>query len=154
MTFLEKICQAFENNQIPYALIGGYAVALHGAPRGTMDVDFIVKTDAQVYEKVEATLKSIGLMPRLPVAAKEVFEFRKEYIEKRNMIAWSFVNPTRPFEIVDIIITENLDDFSTVNKQLTMMQVKVLAKADLIKMKESTGREQDRLDVDALRRTK
>jgi len=153
MTFLEKVCQVFEKHKVPYALVGGYAVALHGAPRGTMDIDFIVKMNEEIYERVEAALKIIGLQPRLPVKAKEVFQFRREYIEKRNMVAWSFVNPLQPFEIVDIIITENLDDFSSVEKQLATTKVKVISKRDLIKMKEKAGREQDKIDAEALRRT-
>ncbi len=41
--FLLRISQAFQQANIPYALVGGYAVALHGAVRGTIDVDIITK---------------------------------------------------------------------------------------------------------------
>ncbi len=39
MTFLNQICNALQTNRVRYALVGGYAVALHGAVRGTVDVD-------------------------------------------------------------------------------------------------------------------
>lgn len=39
MTFLNQICHALQTNRVRYALVGGYAVALHGAVRGTVDVD-------------------------------------------------------------------------------------------------------------------
>ena len=152
MSFVEKVCACLEKNQIPYALVGGYAVALHGAPRGTIDVDFIVRFEEQDFINLQSALDSIGLKPRLPVTAKQVFQFRKEYIEERNLIAWSFVNPNNPIETVDIIITKNLSDCSTINKNLGNSSIKVLSKKDLIKMKQESGRAQDLLDIKALER--
>lgn len=152
MSFLEKVCACLDNHKVPYALVGGYAVALHGAPRGTIDVDFIVRFQEQDFIDLEAALDSIGLKPRLPVTAKQVFQFRQEYIEQRNLIAWSFVNPNNPIETVDIIITKNLANCSTVNRALGELTVKVLSKKDLIKMKQESGRAQDLLDIKALER--
>ena len=101
---------------------------------------------------LEKALNSIGLQSRLPVTAKDVFQFREEYIENRNLIAWSFVNLKNPIEVVDIIITKNLADCSTIQKDFGNLKVKVLAKKDLIKMKRESGRPQDLLDVEALER--
>lgn len=153
MSFLEKVCKCLDMNGISYAIVGGYAVALHGAPRGTVDVDFIVGFEERVFIGVEAALKSIGLLPRLPVTAKDIFQFRQEYIENRNLIAWSFYNPKNPVEIVDIIITDNLDDYSVVEKKLASLRIKVLSKSDLIRMKKKSGRAQDLLDVQALEKS-
>ena len=90
---LERLCDAFEKEALPYALVGGFAVALLGAPRGTLDIDCIIRHTEEDFEKCERALRGLGFQPRLPVTAKEVFQFRKEYIAKRNLIAWSFVNP-------------------------------------------------------------
>ena len=57
--FLEKVCKCLESNHVRYAVVGGYAVALHGAPRGTLDVDFIISLKEQTYIAVEKALKSI-----------------------------------------------------------------------------------------------
>jgi hypothetical protein len=152
MTFLEKVCRCLEQHRIPYALVGGCAVALHGASRGTIDVDFIVRFSEEDFIALEKALGSIGLKSRLPVKAKEVFQFREEYIRERNLIGWSFVNPNNPTEIVDVIITKNLADCSTVSKNLGRHQIKILSKKDLIKMKKEAGRPQDLLDVSALER--
>ena len=150
MTFLEKVCKCFEKNKIPYALVGGYAVALHGAPRGTIDVDFIIRFEEETFVATELALQSIGLLPRLPVSAKEIFQFRQEYINNRNLIAWSFHNPKNPMDIVDIIITENLEDYTVIEKKISSAKIKILSKKDLIKMKKKSGRPQDLLDVEAL----
>ena len=150
MIFLERVCLCLESNKIPYAVVGGYAVALHGAVRGTVDVDFIISLQEDIFVAVEKAMNSLGLHSRLPVTAKEVFHFRKEYIENRNLIAWSFVNLKNPMEVVDIIITDNLDDCAIVEKKVATSKIKILSKKDLIKMKKRSGRPQDLSDVEAL----
>lgn len=152
MSFLERVCGCLDKNGIPYALVGGYAVALHGAPRGTIDVDVIVRFQEQDFINLQMALGSMGLTSRLPVTAKQVFQFREEYIEQRNLIAWSFVNLNNPIEAVDVIITKNLADCSTLDRNLGKLTVKVLSKRDLIQMKKESGRAQDLLDIEALER--
>ncbi len=147
---LERICKCLKAHKINYAIVGGYAVALHGAPRGTIDIDFIICQREEAYIAIERAFKSIGLQSRLPVTAKEVFQFRQEYIEKRNLIAWSFYNPQNPLEIVDIIITENLDDCTVIEKIYAKEHIRILSKKDLIRMKKQSGRPQDLADIQAL----
>jgi len=150
--FIQKLIRALQSFGVDYALVGGYAVALHGAVRGTVDIDLIVQIDEQTFVHAEQAMLKIGLAPRLPVKASDVFHFREEYINSRNMIAWSFVNPNNPAEMVDIIITENLAKLAMVTKQAFGMHVNVLAIADLITMKRKAGRAQDLEDVKALER--
>ncbi len=152
--FIQKVAEALASHKVPFALAGGYAVALHGAVRGTVDVDLIIRLKKSDFVSAEKALKSIGLAPRLPVTAEEVFEFRKEYIERRNLIAWSFVNPNRPIEIVDILLTENLSDHDVVHLMAAGIKLPVLALDDLIAMKRRAGRPQDLEDVRALRTLK
>ncbi len=151
---LNKVCLAFKEHKVAYGIVGGYAVALHGVFRGTIDVDAIIEHSQAQFERCEKALKSIGLTPRLPVTAKEVFQFRKEYIEKRNMIAWSFINKNSPLEIVDIIITHDLSKCNTVSLKIDNFKVVVLSRDDLINMKSSSDRPQDREDVKLLRELK
>lgn len=88
----------------------------------------------------------------MPVTAKQVYQFREEYIRDRNLIAWSFVNVNNPVEVVDVIITKNLSDCSAIIKYLGHQKIKILSKKDLIEMKAESGREQDLLDIKALER--
>ena len=39
MTALEKVCAALAQAKLRFAIVGGHAVALHGAVRGTVDID-------------------------------------------------------------------------------------------------------------------
>lgn len=150
MSFFERVLQTFEKNKVSYSIVGGYAVALHGAPRGTIDIDCIIKHKKQDFINCELALKSIGLEPRLPVRAEDVFNFRTEYIEKRNLIAWSFVNPLNPLECIDIIITHDLRHLRSVHLKFGLHKVSVLSIDDLIDMKKTSARPQDLEDIKTL----
>jgi hypothetical protein len=150
MTFLSRVSNALEAAGVRYALVGGYAVALHGAVRGTVDVDFVLRWSLRDLEAAEAALGSIGLVSRLPVTAGEVFRFRDEYIRNRNLIAWNFYNPRDLSEQVDIVIREDLKGKRRVRLETLDGPVQVLSRKDLIAMKRASGRPQDLADVEAL----
>ncbi len=150
--FLLALTNALDKHRVKYALVGGYAVALHGAVRGTVDVDIVIQLTQDAFNKAERALMELGLQPRLPVSADDVFLFREEYIKNKNLIAWSFSNPDNPTEILDIIITEDLDDMKSVMKNVMGKNIRVIDIANLIAMKTRSGRPQDIEDVKALQK--
>ena len=140
---------------IRYAIAGAYAVALHGAVRGTINVDVVLHWTRGTLARTEAALNGIGLVSRLPVSARDVFEFRDEYVKNRDLFAWSLYNPEDPSEQVDIAITFDLT--SKKGKRLKRVKlssgpVQVLSVKDLIAMKRVKGRPQDIEDIRALER--
>ncbi len=147
---IENIIKSLNKHKVQYALVGGYAVALHGAVRGTVDVDFVIALNQRSYQQTEKALNSIGLKSRLPISADDVFNFRDEYINNRNLIAWSFTNLDNPLEIVDIIITEDAKQIKSVTKTFNGTKIKIAAIDDLIRMKKKSGRKQDIEDINAL----
>jgi uncharacterized nucleotidyltransferase DUF6036 len=149
---LLRVAKALDGARVPYALVGGFAVALHGAVRGTVDVDLVIRLREAVFQRTEKALMALGLQSRLPVTASEVFRFREEYLRNRNLRAWTFVNPSRPSEIVDVILSEDLDRMEVERFTIQNQAVRVASISDLIRMKQGTGRPQDREDVKALRR--
>jgi len=151
---IDRVVKSLSQHRVKYALVGGYAVALHGAVRGTVDIDFIIALNQRSYRQTEKALNSIGLKSRLPISADDVFNFREEYIKKRNLVAWSFVNPDDPLEIVDIIITKNVKQMKSVIKIVNGTKIKIVAIDDLIKMKRKSGRKQDIEDIRALEKLK
>lgn len=150
--FVQTVIRALDKHRVKYVLIGGYAVALHGAVRGTVDVDIAIALNRATFKRAEIALEEIGLESRLPVTAEEVFAFREEYIRKRHLKAWSFVNPRNPLEVVDILITEDAKRISTVNRRAFGMTLKIAAIPDLIAIKQKAGRAQDLEDIEALRK--
>jgi hypothetical protein len=154
MMFINKVCHALEQNGVRYAIVGGYAVALHGAVRGTMDVDIAITWDLNSLRKTEAALSEIGLVSRLPVSAGEVFQFRDEYISNRNLIAWNFYNPEDFSQQVDVIITYDLKGKGRQRLQTRSGSLQILRLTELIQMKRESGRPQDLEDVKALEKLK
>lgn len=148
--FIYRVVDAFEDHNVEYAIVGGWAVALHGAVRGTMDIDFVLNISLKNYIAAETALKSIGMEPRLPLKVDDLVNFREEYIANKNLTAWSFWNPTRPGEIVDVIVTSDLNKMKAVQKKVGQRSLRVLAIPDLIEMKRRSGRAQDLEDIRAL----
>lgn len=50
----------FNSQNVEYVVVGGYALAYHGAPRFTGDLDLLVKPDIQNAKRVMAALESFG----------------------------------------------------------------------------------------------
>ena len=56
-------------HQVEYLLIGGYAVAYHGYPRATADMDIWIAVHSQNAERIVAALKEFGFdLPELSPA--------------------------------------------------------------------------------------
>jgi len=59
--FIQKVIQSLISYDVQYALVGGYAVALHGAIRGTVAIDLIVPIDKESFKRTEQAMMEIGL---------------------------------------------------------------------------------------------
>lgn len=58
---LVSIVKALVQAEIPYALCGGLAVAAHGHPRATKDIDLVVHADD--VERIKALVRPLGFAP-------------------------------------------------------------------------------------------
>jgi hypothetical protein len=150
MTFVERVCEILNKSRVRYVVVGGYAVALHGAIRGTVDIDVALRWTKGDLAKAEDALRKIGLVSRLPITAQDVFQYRDEYIRNRNLIAWNFHNPADPSEQLDVIINFDAKGKRAVYKRLSTTSIPVLNIRDLIDMKKASGRPQDIEDIKAL----
>ncbi len=145
--FILEVTQAFHDNQVPYVVVGGYALAFHNIVRATVDVDLIIRLKIEDFEKCEMVLNKLGLTSRIPVKAKDIFKFRKEYIENRNLIAWSFVDYKNPSRAVDILINHDLKEIRIKKISLHGHKINVASLEDLLLLKEEANRPQDQIDI-------
>ena len=150
--FILKVASALNKAQVPYAIVGGCAVSLHGAIRGTVDVDLITRWNLENLTRIQNALMEMGLSPRLPITPKKLFRSRKEYVKNKNLVAWNFINSDNPTEQVDVVITYDLTGVTIREFVIQGETLPVISKKDLIAMKKASGREQDLLDVSALER--
>ena len=56
----KELLQLFNAHNVDYAIVGGYALAFHGAPRYTGDLDLLIKPDQENAQKVLNALKDFG----------------------------------------------------------------------------------------------
>ncbi|TGK87667.1 hypothetical protein EHQ24_00135 [Leptospira noumeaensis] len=152
--FLKKIQEQFSREGIPFAIVGGYAVAIHGIARGTFDLDVITEISEGNLTKMESALNSIGLNPILPVSAKEIFQKLAFYQKEKNLVAWNFINPNKQRESLDIVLTEDIRNCRIIQATTDFGSLPVISLEDLIRMKSKTGRVQDLEDVKALKKLK
>ncbi len=150
--FLYEVIDAVESVKINYSIVGGYALALHGIIRATMDVDLVLSLSLKDFELVEKAFLKINLKSRLPIRAQDVIKMRKEYIERRNLIAWSFVDYQNPSRMVDILITEDVANLDIKKISVGGRKIPVASLQDLLAMKLKAARPQDLVDVENLRK--
>lgn len=153
-----EILEAFYKNKVRYLIVGGLAVNLYGVPRMTQDIDLIISTKKQNILKINATLKDLGYIPRLPVDPKDLADSAKvrDWIENKNLKAFSFYHKKENFKVIDILLVHPLQ-FEESFKNKTVKKAKdveiyLASLSDLIKTKEFSGRMQDSSDIKMLKK--
>lgn len=141
------VTQAFESNKLPYVVVGGYALALHGIVRATVDVDLVVSLKEEHLVKAEALLNALALQSRIPVRAKDIAQFHEEYRKNRNMIAWSFVDFKDPSRQVDLLVYPPLGKLKVQTVSVYGKKLKVASIKSLLEMKKLANRPEDQLDI-------
>lgn len=140
---LEKLLKAFEEQDITYALMGGMALGAWGVPRGTVDIDFLVKRDDM--DRIDSIMKSLDYECR----------HRTENVSQ-------YLSPLKIFGEVDFLHafrTHSLSMLQRAEERKVFdgaLSVKVLKIEDLIGFKlqgmvnDETREPQDLADIESL----
>ena len=56
----KELLALFNAHKVNYLIVGGYALAFHGAPRTTGDIDILVEPDSQNAQHILAALNEFG----------------------------------------------------------------------------------------------
>jgi hypothetical protein len=151
--FIRELFEALGSRDIPYAVIGGVAVNLHGIPRMTYDVDIVVAMDEPSLRACREVLESLGLRCRLPLVLEELapLDRRLELERDRNLRAITFTDPSNPLREVDVLVAPSRDPDGVSERAVVMQSgrttVRVASVADIIAMKQLSGRPQDMADI-------
>jgi len=143
----EELLKLLEENQVEYVVVGGYAVAFHGYPRFTKDIDIFFKNSELNVKRIKKALISFGFTDKdLP---DDLF------YEKGSIIQFG-IEPLR-VDIINEIDGVNIEDAlkNSIRGKYGKVEINFIGINELIKNKESTGREQDIIDAKKLKgRTK
>lgn len=155
-----EVMEALYKNKVEYLIVGGLAVNLYGVPRVTQDIDLIISTSKSNIVKINAVLKSLGYVPRLPVNPEDLADSDKvkDWIENKNLKAFSFYHKRDNYKVVDIVLVHPLDfeksfENKTV-KKVKGIEIYLASIDDIIKTKEFGGRTQDFSDIEMLKKVR
>ena len=142
---LRSLVSALDRDRIEYALCGGIAMAIHGRPRATVDIDILITPESlqqilTIAEKLGYTIRGLDM------------SFGKDVIEIRRV---SKIDRDTQFVLsLDmILVTEAIRHVwdTRVKANLEGGKLSVVSKEGLIALKEISGRPQDIADISALK---
>ena len=147
-TLLEEfvnLTKTLNQAKIDYAICGGWAMAIHGLPRATVDIDLLILSDD--LERVWKMAQNFGYdVEGLPL------HFHDGAIEMRR-ISKIDQDTKRLFTIDFLLVTEALKE-AWENRELIEWEdgkTWTVSREGLILLKTISGREQDLLDIKKLR---
>jgi hypothetical protein len=131
-----------ERHGVPYAVAGALALAIHGVPRATTDIDLLVRR-----EDVEATLQVASARgcggQALPMLFSDGLEVRRSTkLDAAEMLTLDL-----------LLVNQNLESVWASRERVPTERgdVWVVSRNGLIDMKAWAGREQDLADIRRLR---
>ncbi len=132
------------DHDVEFAVIGGFAVAVHGQPRATKDIDVWIRRSVANAERVAAAIRDFGF---------DLPSVTADSILAPDRIVRMGEEPVRIEVMADI---EGADFETAADRLVTAriggVEVPVIGLEDLIANKTAVGRLQDATDVEALRR--
>jgi hypothetical protein len=142
----KEILQSLLNNKAKFLVVGAYAMGAYGYPRATGDFDIWVEASAENSKNIYKSISEFGA---------SLSDITEETFTEKGIIFQIGVAPRR----IDIITHIDGVIFEEAYKtkefiEIENLRVPFLSKENLIKNKESTNREKDRLDADYLKRVK
>ena len=142
---LLTVVRALERAEVPYALCGGLAVALHGFPRATKDIDILV-----LPEDLEAG--RVALRPAGYVLEAAPMTFQTGQPEEQRIHRVSRVEDREIITVDLLLVGPFLVDVWATREAFDVNGVRIVAasRSGLVKMKRSAGRPQDLADVERL----
>ena len=97
--FIARIARELASRQLPFMLIGGQAVLLHGQPRLTEDIDITLGVDPSRLHVLEKVCAALGLEPLpedVPAFVRDTFVLPARHPE--TAIRVDFIFSTTPYE--------------------------------------------------------
>jgi len=153
---VEAILCALNDADVRYLIVGGLAVVAHGYVRYTADLDIVLDLERDNALRAMKALDAIAYRPLIPVDAMDFAdeEKRRVWIREKNMLVFQMLNPDRESTRLDIFVKEPFaftEEFAQAKwEEVAGIRAPVLRYDELIRLKRSSGRPQDLIDVEQL----
>ena len=138
----KELLALFNANEVEYLIVGGYALAFHGAPRFTGDMDLFVHSTPANAEHVLTALKAFGF-EGLGLQAKD--------FQAPEVVIQLGVSPVR----VDIITSIDGVSWEAAQKGESTgyygdVPVSYIGRREFLINKRTSGRKKDLADIESL----
>ncbi len=138
----KEFIQSLNNHEVQYLVVGGYAVAIHGHPRYTKDIDIWLRLDKQNAQKVVAALEEFGF-GSLGLRAED-------FLDINQIIQLGY--PPNRIDLLTTLPGVDFEDSYVARVQILIEDVLVdcIDLHNLRKNKQASGRLQDLADLENL----
>jgi hypothetical protein len=141
-TDFKELLELFNRHKVEYLVVGGYALAFHGVPRVTGDIDLFVRPADENAERILAALKEFGF-GSLDLSRKD--------FTTPGMVIQLGVPPVR----IDIITRVSGVPWEQANAgkvagRYADTPVFFIGRDDFLANKRATGRAKDLADIEVL----
>ncbi len=141
-TDFKELLELFNKHKVEYLIVGGYALAFHGAPRVTGDIDLFVRPTDENAQRILVALNDFGFGS---------LDLSKKDFTTPGMIVQLGVPPVR----IDIItrvsgVSWEKAAAGKVPGHYADTPVFFIGRDDFIANKKATGRKKDAADIEAL----
>ena len=138
----KEFIQSLNANQVRYLVVGGYAVAFHGYPRYTKDIDIWVEMTSSNAARIVLALEQFGFGS---LGLKE-----QDFLEEDTIIQLGY-----PPRRIDLLTTLPGVEFETCFSEKVVVDIEgtpvnFIDLENLKKNKRATGRAQDIADIENL----
>jgi hypothetical protein len=138
-----KLFRQFSFRKIPYVIVGGMALVLHGIPRATLDIDIVVPADKKIIDRTIRLAKEV----KLNCLQEKILLLSEELLVGQ----WLTFENDKKRELIDVFLEEK-NKFDKLYKNSLIFRgkkinLRVASLSDLEKMKKESGRKIDLADV-------
>jgi predicted nucleotidyltransferase len=139
---LREFIELLNSHKADYVIVGGHAVAYHGYPRYTGDVDFFIRPTEENAQLIIDSMHEFGFTD-LDLKAKDLTEPNK---------ILQLGRPPNRIDLLTSISGCNFDEVwgNRIESMLDDIPVNFIGKQNLITNKRSSGRSKDLLDVEKI----
>jgi hypothetical protein len=137
-----ELLELFNSHKVEYIIVGAHALAFHGAPRYTGDIDILVKSDIANAARIMAALNDFGFGG----VGLDVSDF----VKPDQIIQLGF--PPLRIDIITSISGVSWEEAyaGRARGAYGAIEVNYIGRQELVKNKKATGRKKDIVDSEAL----